>query len=170
MPVRSIFAVVCGWLFLGLVPSANAQPISTHDLVTLTPAQLDGLYRNGRAANLPVGWVKGQALVSPGTSLAPVASRGAGLVWQGKRFQADGTARNRFFGLPIIQGKLSQGTSWLDGQPALILDYAETSRLYRPYRDEIREVAPGVFLGLMHDRRTSPPTFVRYFALQSPVQ
>ena len=167
MKLRLLTMVFLASLSFGLGARVNAQVTSARDLVALTPENLEALFRAGHVAVPAAGWVKGQALVRPGTSSGAVASRGAGVVWQGKRFKADGTARNRFFGLPIIEGKLSQGPSWLDGQPVLVLDYAETSRLYRPYRDEIREVAPGVFLGMMFDRRTYPPKFVRYFALDT---
>jgi len=89
-------------------------------------------------------------------------------MWQGKVFNsADSTAVNRFFGIRIIKGKVYYGESWLDGRPSLILDYSETSRLYAPYRDEIREVAPGLFLGLMYERTAPQATFKMYFALES---
>ena len=42
----------------------------------------------------------------------------------------------------------------MDGQPATILDYSETSHLYANYRDEIRQVGPGLFLGAMYSRTT----------------
>ena len=56
--------------------------------------------------------------------------------------------------------------SWRDGGPALILDYSQTSLLYAPYRDEIRQIAPGLYLGLMFDRNTCPPKLKMYFALE----
>ena len=76
------------------------------------------------------------------------------------------TAINRFFGLPIIRGRVYQGASWLDGRPSLILDYQGTSRLYDHYRDEIRQVGPDLYLGLMFDRTTAPPPTAMYFAFQ----
>ena len=164
---RLAVACLVAVILVGLPSSGTAQIQSARDLVSLTPEQLTALYQSGTAIAPPQGWLPGQALVQPGSRLGAVASRGAGLVWQGKRIAADGTARNRFFGLPMIKGQLAQGSSWLDGQPTILLDYSQTSRLYRPYRDEIRQVAPGVFLGLMYDRRTSPATFVRFFALDA---
>jgi len=95
-------------------------------------------------------------------------SRGARLFWQGKVFEPDQTtAVNRFFGLRLIRAQVYQGPSWLDGQPALVLDYSQTSRVYAANRDEIRQIAPGLFLGLMHDRTTAPPRLVMYFALDA---
>ena len=59
------------------------------------------------------------------------------------------------------------GTELVDGGPALVLDYSRTSRVYADNRDEIRQVAPGLFLGLMYDRTTSPPRLQMYFALET---
>ncbi len=67
----------------------------------------------------------------------------------------------------MIRGQLYQGPSWLDGAPALVLDYSQTSRIYADNRDEIRQVAPGLFLGLMYDRTTAPPRLSMYFALET---
>jgi hypothetical protein len=92
---------------------------------------------------------------------------GTRLVWQGKVFDPAGaTAVNRFFGLPMIRAQVSQDQSWLDGAPALVLDYSQTSRIYAQNRDEIRQVAPGLFLGLMYARTSPQPTFRMYFALE----
>ena len=47
------------------------------------------------------------------------------------------------------------GESWVDGQPSLILDYSR-SKLWPDVRDEVREVAPGLYLGIMYKGRTNP--------------
>ena len=39
--------------------------------------------------------------------------------------------------------------------------------VYKNYRDEIRQVGPGLYLGLMYDRTTAPPKTVMYFALEA---
>ena len=77
------------------------------------------------------------------------------------------SAVNRFFGVRVVRGQMYSGPSWLDGQPSLVLDYSQTSLVYANNRDEIRQVAPGLFLGLMYDRTTAPPGLVMYFALES---
>ena len=61
----------------------------------------------------------------------------------------------------MVRGQLYEGPSWLDGRPSLVLDYSQTSRIYADNRDEIRQVAPGLFLGLMYNRTTSPPELHR---------
>jgi hypothetical protein len=139
---------------------------SLDDLVRLDPVALEALYRQSPPAPIPDGPVLGRPVVMPGSIAAVPASRAARLVWQGKVFDpANGVAVNRFFGVEAIHGELYYGTSWLDGGPALILDYERTSRVYGRYRDELREVAPGLVLGLMYDRRPACPTRARFFAL-----
>ena len=92
---------------------------------------------------------------------------GTRVVWQGKVFEDGGiTAVNRFFGLPMFRAQVYQGPSWLDGAPSLVLDYSQTSRIYAQNRDEIRQVAPGLFLGLMYGKTQPQPTLRMYFALE----
>jgi hypothetical protein len=147
----------------------TAPVLTIAQLVRLSPAELDFLYGQAAAAPMLDGRVHGRAIVFPGTRLAGPASGCARIVWQGKVFRAaDATATNRFCGIPAIQGRLSYGASWRDGRPALILDYQSTSRVYAQYRDEIRQVAPGLFLGLMYARTCPQPTLKMYFALECP--
>jgi hypothetical protein len=150
----------------GQTPAAPAA-VTLDQMLHMSPGQLHTIYHQGIAAPLPAGQIRGTAIVSPGTSRTRVLSRGARLMWQGKVVQPDQTsAVNRFFGMPVIRGQLYYGSSWLDGQPSLILDYSQTSRVYADNRDEIRQVAPGLFLGLMYDRTTAPPKLAMYFALE----
>jgi hypothetical protein len=146
------------------------EPALTVDqLLAMTPAQIESIYRQGMAVAIPPGRVRGTALLAPGTRRARLVSRGARLMWQGKVFEpGETTAVNRFFGVRAVRGQLYEGPSWLDGRPSLILDYSQTSRIYADNRDEIRQVAPGLFLGLMYNRTTSPPELQMYFALETP--
>jgi hypothetical protein len=146
---------------------AAAAGLGIGDLLRMGPAELEALYRQGIPAAIPPGRVRGTALLAPGTWRARPLARGSRLVWQGKVFEPEaGMAVNRFFGMRMIRAQVYQGPSWLDGAPALILDYSQTSRIYAGNRDEIRQVAPGLFLGLMYDRTTAPPDLTMYFALQ----
>jgi hypothetical protein len=88
-------------------------------------------------------------------------------VWQGKVFDsANPAAVNRFFGLSVVRAQVYQAESWLDGAPSLVLDYSQTSLIYARNRDEIRQVAPGLFLGLMYARTEPQPTLRMYFVLE----
>ena len=151
----------------GQAPSPP-QVLTGAALRSMSPAQLDALYRGAGPGNQPRGRVHGLPIVAPGTAFGPRLSRAARLVWQGKVFRDDGaSAVNQFFGARVIRGNLYQGTSWLDGRPALVLDYQGTSLVYGRYRDEIREVAPGLYLGLMYARTRDVPRFSRYFAFET---
>jgi hypothetical protein len=138
------------------------------DLCRLTPADLHALYRTLPPAPMLMGRVKGRAFIRPGKALAVPMSRASRAVWQGKTIRpGETTAINRFFGLPMIRGNLYPGSSWLDGGPALILDYEGTSRIYAKNRDEMRQVAPGLILGLMYDRTKPEYGPTQYFALET---
>jgi hypothetical protein len=148
--------------------AAAPAAITLDQLLQLSPGQIEAIYRQGSAAPIPEGRIKGTAILSPGTRRTRILSRGARLMWQGKVIEPGQTsAVNRFFGLPIVRGQLYYGPSWLDGQPSLVLDYAQTSVVYADNRDEIRQVAPGLFLGLMYDRTTAPPGLSMYFVLEA---
>ena len=68
----------------------------------------------------------------------------------------------------MIRGRLSEGPSWLDGAPTLVLDYSETSRSRTRQSRRDPPGWPGLFLGLMYDRTTTPPRLSMYFAFRPP--
>jgi hypothetical protein len=143
------------------------QALTVQSLLQLSGPELEALYRQGSAVGIPPGRVRGTAILAPGARRNAVMAAGTRLVWQGKVFEAgNATAVNRFFGLPVVRAQVYQGPSWHDGATALVLDYSRTSRVYARYRDEIRQVAPGLFLGLMYDATTGPPDLRMYFALE----
>jgi hypothetical protein len=149
-------------------PAAPAPGGVSIDLLQrMSPGELEAVYRQGFAAAIPEGRIRGTALLAPGTRRSRMMSRGARLIWQGKVIEpGESSAVNRFFGVRAVRGQLYEGPSWLDGQPSLVLDYSQTSRVYASNRDEIRQVAPGLYLGLMYDRTIAPPKLVMYFALE----
>jgi hypothetical protein len=147
--------------------SNGSDPVE--QLLRMSPDQLNYLYQNAAVGPIPTGRARGSVLFRPGTAMARPLAKASKIAWQGKVFNLDdSSAINRFFGVRIIRGKLSYGTSWMDGKPSIILDYSTTSFVYAKYRDEFREVAPGLFLGLMYARTSPQPTFKMYFALQVP--
>lgn len=168
MPRRS-FLVVASAAFVPRTARAQAaEPLGVASLRRMDEAQLQALYSQGTVAGLPAGHVRGTVLPAPGTRRNAPMSVGARLVWQGKVVDPSGTiAVNRFFGVPTVRGRLYQGESWFDGGPALILDYAGTSRVYADNRDEIRLIAPGLYLGMMHNRSTNPPKLTMYFVVET---
>jgi hypothetical protein len=154
---------------LGEPGATPMQPLATirtlDDLVTLSAPQLDQLYRQAEPGPVPPGKVRGRALY-PDARFPRARSNAARLAWQGKVFDPEtSTATNKFFGVRAIKGNVYAGPSWLDSRPSMILDYEGTSRIYGAYRDEIRQVAPGLYLGLMYDR--NGPVLKMYFAFEA---
>lgn len=171
MGARGILGLVAVAAWVGWAgarePGRTEASALLERLRSMGPAEIEAVYRGGTAAAVPAGPIRGVALLAPGARRARTLSRGARVVWQGKVFETQGDqAVNRFFGVKIVKARVYQGTSWVDGQPSLILDYSQTSWIYARYRDEIRQVAPGLYLGLMHDATTSPPDVRMYFALR----
>ena len=128
--------------------------LSAPDLLKLSDTQLDDLFRQGAVGALPNGEADGKAIISPGTKFThEIASVVNIFAWQGKTFDAEhGTLTNRIsaFGVNAIVAQVYVGPSLFDGKPCIVLDYSRTSLVAKHVRDEIREVGPGLFLGLVY--------------------
>src|SRR5258705_289320 len=103
---------------------------------------------------IPNGEAKGTAIISPGTEFSPeIGAFISHFVWQGKIFDAkSGTLRNHItpFGLTAILAKVSKGKSLLDRKPCIVIDYSQTSAVAHWVRDEIRQIAPKTFFGVVY--------------------
>lgn len=72
------------------------------------------------------------------------------LAWQGKVFHRDqGYLLNRVTpcGLELVKANVYGGKSWFAEGQGIILDYSQTSFIAQKIRDEIRQVAPGLYVG-----------------------
>ena len=122
-------------------------------LLTLSQAQLDELFKNSPAGDIPDGEAKGTAIIAPGTQYtADVAELINHFGWQGKVFDAKrGMLMNRIllFGIQAIIAKVYKGPSWVDGKECVVLDYSETSLVAQRIRDEIRLIGPSRYLGVV---------------------
>jgi len=116
--------------------------------------QLDELFTDSPAGDIPNGEAKGTAIIAPGTTYsADIAELINHFGWQGKVFDAkSGTLKNRIlaFGLQAIIAKVYKGTSWMDAKECIVLDYSETSLIAHRIRDEIRLIAPQRYLGVVY--------------------
>jgi hypothetical protein len=141
---------------------------SVPELLEMKGDDLDALFRRSEAGEIPQGEAKGTVLLRPGTELAgPAAKLVHLLVWQGKVFDPErGELRNEIlpFGIKAVRAKVYKDPSWLDGKETIVLDYSETSIVAHWIRDEIREVGPGTYLGLVYWERDR----LLHFALQFP--
>jgi hypothetical protein len=130
--------------------------------------ELEQLYRQAEPGTVPEGYARGRAIYCPDAALSGARNRMTRVLWHGKHFQADCTLVNQWLGLRAIRAQVYPGPSWLDGRPSTIMDYQETSWVWRDVRDEMREVAPGLFLGIMYRRRPCGPRVQTFFALELP--
>jgi hypothetical protein len=170
MPTMRAAAVLCGLLVLVGVATPLDLPCPPHDtasLVRMSRADLEVLYRSADIGTIPLGSTRGRAIYRPGTPVAVPASRAIHVLWRGKVFRDDGTMINRTFAGRMVTARVYVGESWLDGRPALILDYADTSRLFRDARDEQREIAPGIYLGLTYLRHCPEPELAMFYAIDA---
>ena len=133
--------------------------VDVPQLLEMSEDDLDDLFRSSDAGPIPAGEAKGTVLVQPGLSLEGNAAKIIHLLaWQGKVFDPEkGELRNEIlpWGIKSIRAKVYKDASWLDQKETIVLDYSKTSLVAHWIRDEIREVGPGVYLGLVywdHDR------------------
>lgn len=141
------------------------MPLDLAHLQTLTPDELDELFRQSPAGAIPDGEADGVVLLASGTDLTGPLSKLIHLVgWKGKVFdRGKGELLNRIspVGLEAVRAKVYKEASWLDQKETIVLDYSKTSLVAQWIRDEIREVSPGVYLGLVFWERSK----ILHFAL-----
>lgn len=121
--------------------------------------ELDELFRGSPPGEIPDGEANGQVLIgAENDTLSGTAAKVAHLVaWQGKVFDRDkGELLNKIgpLGLKAIRAKVYKEPSWFDGKETIVLDYSDTSLVAHWVRDEIREVAPFLYLGLVFWERS----------------
>ena len=123
-------------------------------LLSMSQADLDTLFGDCAAGEIPDGEADGTAIVAPGTKFTSnIAKFISNFAWQGKVFDArKGVLKNRIlpFGLNAIIAKVYKGPSWLDGKDCIVLDYSDTSIIAQWIRDEIRQIEPGLYLGKVY--------------------
>jgi hypothetical protein len=90
-------------------------------------------------------------------------------VWKGKYFEEDGSFTNQWLGFRALHSHTCEGLSWLDGQPCVILEYPPDTPVFGNTRDEVREIAPGLWLGMWYDREPCPK-LRGFFALECPAK
>ena len=141
--------------------------VDVPQLAAFSPDELDALFRKSGADEIPVGTTQGAVLLAPGTAIAWPAKRLIQwLVWRGKVFNPQKEDLLNVvgpFGIKSVRAKVYKDPSWFDQQETIVLDYSKTSFVAKKIRDEIREVSPGVYLGLVFWGRNR----ILYFTLTS---
>lgn len=123
------------------------------EFLKLSGAELDEIFRQSPAGNIPNGEGEGTAIIAPGTAVSDEIAKLVNLfTWKGKVFDAaKGELRNKILplGHKAIVARVYKDKSWFDQNECIVLDYSKTSLLAKWIRDEIREVSPGIYLGIV---------------------
>ncbi len=142
---------------------------TAQQLLSMSQKELDDLYSSSPAGDIPNGEAHGTAIIATGTVFSQeIASIVNIFAWEGKTFDAaHGTLTNRIsaFGVNAIVAQVYKAPSWFDNKECIVLDYSKTSIAAMHIRDEIRLIAPGLYLGLVYWDKTR----TIHFALQFPV-
>ena len=161
---------------------------SLADLKTKSNAELAAMFAQGLATPIPSQDNPGVA--ADGEGLPIIMAGGlavnsfANQFWQGKVFTTDQSGQTTLInklgmvdGISAVVTRLPEGLQ-KDGKPSILLDYSKSDVvLARQIRDEIRLVAPGLYLGMANIENPEISwrifglkryTFVCWFALQFP--
>ena len=141
------------------MPNPTAPITNPEDFLKLSTGQLDEIFCQATAGSVPTGEGEGTAIIAPGSAVSDTIARFVHLFsWKGKVFTPDpidpqrATLKNRLLllGTKAIIAQVYKSASWLDGKECIVLDYSQTSIVAQWIRDEIREVSPGVYLGVVY--------------------
>jgi hypothetical protein len=120
----------------------------------MSSRQLDELFMCSAPGPIPNGEARGTAIVAPRTPFGtPLSELIRIFCWKGKTFDGrSGVLTNRItpFGINAIRAQMYIAPSRLDGKDCIVLDYSKTSLIAHWIRDEIRQVAPHVYLGVAY--------------------
>jgi hypothetical protein len=123
-------------------------------LMSMSSNELDDLFSNSPAGDIPNGEAEGTAIIASGTPFShEIASLINIFTWQGKTFDAaNGTLTNRIssFGVNAIVAQVYKTPSLFDNKECIVLDYSKTSLVAKHIRDEIRLIGPGTYLGIVY--------------------
>lgn len=174
---------------ISFVPASAAGPAritrtvtALDDLVFLEHDELRPLYESAKAPALGEldGPLRGRMLAVPAlpdvvTALPRAWARTGSFPWRGKTFtprsDAAGEGINRVVSdrVALFRFTTRIAPSRHDGKPALELDYDHRGnpRFIRMIEDEVRTIAPGLWLGQAWLRLAGEKHFVLWFALTS---
>jgi hypothetical protein len=123
------------------------------DLLKMGDAGLVELFRTSPPGDIPQGPLEGTGIIRWGGSWAaqPLAWLVRMTLWRGKVFDPEGYLSNRMtaFDLLAIVAQVYTGPSLMDEQDCIVIDYSKLSLVARGVRDEMREVEPGLYLGVV---------------------
>lgn len=124
------------------------------DLLKMSQAEIDDLYKQGSVGEIPDGDGKGIAIIAAGTILVKVLALLSKLFfWQGKIFYPE----QKFFlnklppfGIRAFKGEIYKGNGRFCEGETIILDYSQTSFILKKVKEEMREIRPGFYLAQVY--------------------
>jgi hypothetical protein len=130
------------------------MPYDVDQLLAMSRADLDDLFTKSPAGPIPNGSAKGTAIIAPDTVFSKeIAEVINFFAWQGKTFDAQrGVLTNKIsvLGFNAIVAEVYTGESWFDKKECIVLDYSRTSMVAHWIRDEIRQIGPNFYLGVVY--------------------
>ena len=161
------FATLLATVVLAL-PLKAQTTLNIDSLGKMSASQLEELYRNGKVFEPSDGYLKGKAFPKPDKLGHQFRSEAIGLVWKGKNiYTKEAVMLNQVGKKQKVAASISKEESWLDGKPSVIFDYASGPKWAQKARDEVREIAPGLYLGIMYFRDCPCPKMGMFFALEN---
>jgi hypothetical protein len=121
-------------------------------LARQSPCGYEHLFASG-SASVPCGRTAGTVLHVCGGHPKLAAKMQSG-VWKGKTFTPCDIRNRWLLGVTAINTAWRIDTSRVDGQPCLVMEYPAGTPVFGGLRDEVREVAPGTWLGRCTDSTT----------------
>src|SRR5215467_12449165 len=150
------------------VTMSDTDKLTVPELLKMSQDELDELYTSSPAGDIPDGDCQGTVIVGPGTAMTPVKAKLMHVFgWQGKVFdKKKGRLVNKILptGHHAIVAEVYKDKSWYDGKECIAIDYSKTSLVAKWIRDEIRLIAPGMYLGVMYLSKKKTIDFVLVFA------
>lgn len=158
------FGVVLLASLLGKAQSPGCLTLEA--LQRMTPCELASLYDKADVGTPMVGRLHGRLLYVNDPFMPKLRVRLSNAMWRGKAASEDGYFVNRWIGgIEAIDSHYVIGPSWVDGRPAVLMDYAPGTKILGNVHDEVREVAPGLYMGPVFERCPCPK-FRGFVALQ----
>jgi hypothetical protein len=166
--ITEVTAAALVWL-CGVIHPVRGEPpacLTLHHLKHMSETELAELFAHAEAGSPPVGIGRGRVVHLVDARLPRMRTGMMNVVWRGKVLRDDGSFVNRWAGgIRAIHSHATIAPSWADGRPAIVMEYPPGTPIFANNRDELREVAPGLYLGAFYDRCPCP-RLRGYFALQ----
>jgi hypothetical protein len=144
----------------GLAIDARGGPpecLTLQQLRRMTEPELADQFARAEVGQPPVGVGRGEVVCLTDGRLPRAKARLTNAVWRGKAFADDGSFVNRWAGgVKAIGSHYTIAPSWADGRPAVVMEYPAGTPVFANTHDELREVAPGLYLGALYDRCPCP--------------